>query len=52
MAGVESEICKEAKVETVISSEVFVAWEGSRALPIIDTWMETRDSNIERQKRL
>ena len=52
MAGEESELCKEAKVETVISSDVSAAWRGSHALPIIDMWMETRDSNVERQKRL
>lgn len=35
-----------------IVCDVFAVWKDSLALPMIYTWVETNDSNVEKWKRL
>lgn len=36
----------------MISPDVFASWKHSHTLPMIDMWVEMRESNPERQRRL
>lgn len=51
-AGEDSELCKEAKFEPWTSPDVFASWKHSHTLPMIDMWVEMREINPERQRRL